>query len=123
MLFRRETANLWTLITPPTVWAMHFMVAYVLAAVVCAKTGNTADLDSVRWIIAGATAVALGLIAAAAVQAHRHWGFGDDMPPHNEPTDEDRQHFLGFATLLICGVSAIGVIFVALPALFIADCR
>lgn len=120
MLFRRDTANMWTLITPPTVWALHFLFCYVASAIVCAKA--PALLPELRLAIAAATALALGLIAAAGVQAHRHWGFGDDLPPHDEATDEDRQHFLGFATLLLVGLSAVAVIFGALPALLVAEC-
>lgn len=123
MLFGRETANLWTLIAPPTVWALHFLACYVLAAVYCAKLGGSGDFLLVRLSIGIATAVALMLIMVSGFQAHRHWGFGDDMPPHDAPTEADRQKFLGFATLLICGVSAIGVVFVAMPALFVVDCR
>ncbi|MBS7544738.1 hypothetical protein [Ancylobacter oerskovii] len=120
MLFRRDTANMWTLITPPTVWALHFLFCYVAAAIVCAK--DPSWLPGLRLAIAGATLLALGLILLAGLQAHRHWGFGDDLPPHDEATDEDRQHFLGFATLLLVGLSAVAVLFGALPALFITEC-
>jgi hypothetical protein len=118
----REEANLWTLLLPPTVWAGHFLFAYGFAAVVCAKGGG-AEFDSIRLAVAAATAVALTLIALSGVQAHRHWGFGDDLPPHDQPTDDDRQRFLGFATLLLCALSAVGVVFVSLPIVFVADCR
>ena len=120
MLFRRETPNLWTLLTPPAVWALHFLFCYVSGALVCAKAPEA--LGALRLAIAAATLVALGLILAAGLQAHRHWGFGDDLPPHNAPTDEDQRHFLGFATLLLCALSFVAVIFGALPALFITEC-
>lgn len=120
MFLRRETPNLWTLIAPPTVWALHFLFCYVAGAIICAKA--PAALGELRLAIAAATLLALGLILAAGVQAHRHWGFGSDMPPHDQPTDEDQQHFLGFATLLLCALSAIAVLFGAMPALFIAEC-
>lgn len=120
MLFGRDLANIWTLIAPPTVWAFHFLFCYVASAIVCAKAPE--HLDALRLSIAAATVAALGLIVAAGLQARRHWGFGEDLPPHDAPTDTDRQHFLGFATLLLCGLSAVSVVFGALPALFVTEC-
>ena len=120
MLFRRETPNLWTLLTPPTVWALHFLFSYVAGAVVCARAPEA--FGEARLAVAAATVVALAIIVAAGMQAYRHWGFGSDMPPHNQPTDEDQQHFLGLSTLLLCALSAVAVIFGALPALFITEC-
>lgn len=125
-------ANLITLITAPTIWALHFLVCYVAASVHCAKAMADArvftgaswpDVTLARMIIAGATIVALGLIAWSSRQAWRHWGDGDAEPPYDDATFDDRQQFLGFATILLCGLSFIGVIFVALPAVFIGDCR
>ena len=36
----KEVETLWTLFTAPVVWAAHFLVCYVLAAVWCAKRGK-----------------------------------------------------------------------------------
>ena len=33
----REIESLWTLFTAPVVWALHFLVCYVGAAIFCAK--------------------------------------------------------------------------------------
>jgi hypothetical protein len=120
MFFRRETPNLWTLLAPPTVWALHFLFCYLAGAVICAKAPEA--LGELRLTIAAATILALVLIIAAGMQARRHWGFGSDMPPHDTPTDEDQQHFLGLATLLLSALSAVAVIFGAMPALFITEC-
>ena len=122
MLLWRDKANLWTLILPPTVWALHFLFCYAAAAVICAKEGSS-GMEGLRLSVATATALALMLIVASGVQAHRHWGFGSDMPPHDQATDEDRQRFLGLATLLVCALSFVSVIFVALPPFLVADCR
>lgn len=120
----RASPNLWTLIAPPTVWSIHFLVCYVAAAVYCAKAGTLlADLAPIRVVIAVATVAALAAIAAAAWQAIRHGGLGSGVPPHDEDTPAVRDRFLGFATILLCGVSGVGVLFVALPAVLIGDCR
>lgn len=120
----RTNPSLWTLITPPTVWALHFLLSYVLAAVYCAKVADPlTDLSPVQLAIAAATVVAVAAIGTAGWQALGHWGLGVSGPPHDDDTPQERDRFLGFATLLLCGVSLVGVLFVALPALLIGDCR
>ncbi|KYO55309.1 hypothetical protein PJ900_01910 (plasmid) [Tistrella mobilis] len=78
MLTRPDRATIVTLLAPPTVWALHFLTAYILAAIACAKGW---DLGSVRLVIAAATAAALVFIVLAARAAHRHTGFTADTPP------------------------------------------
>ncbi|MBE9607047.1 hypothetical protein IAI18_19455 [Acetobacteraceae bacterium H6797] len=130
----RDTADLWTLLMPPTVWASHFLFCYVVAAIRCAKVGeaglfgpqageNFADLGFARPAIAAGTAVALALIVIGARQAWRHWEYGRSAPPHDEATAEDRQRFLAYATLLLSALSFVSVIFIAMPAFLIQDCR
>lgn len=122
LLWQRDKANLWTLILPPTVWAGHFTFSYVAAAIACARNPQT-DLNAVQIAVGLATLVALGAILLSGWQAVRHWGFGSDLPPHDQATEEDRQRFLGLSTLLVSALSAIAVVFVALPVFFITDCR
>jgi hypothetical protein len=116
--------SLWTIIAGPTVWAVYFLLCYVPAAVYCAKADSTgAGLGTVRVAIAAFTVIALALIVHAGVLAYRHWGFGTDDPPHDDDTLQDRRRFLGYATLLLCGLSFVATIYVALPALMIPTCR
>lgn len=120
-LLPREIESLWTLFTAPVIWAGHFLVAYVAAAVACARG---ADLGLVRAGIGGATILALGGIVVAGLLAWRQWGFGNSGdPPHDEGTRRDRLLFQGFATLLLSGLSFVAVVYQALPVLFLADCR
>jgi hypothetical protein len=115
--------TLWTLFTAPIIWAVHFLACYVGAAVYCAKQEQLPfGFEAVRAGIGGATILALALISLSAWLAWRQWGFGSDDPPHDQPTRLDRTLFQGFATLLLAGLSFIGVIYVALPALFISEC-
>lgn len=119
----KEIETLWTLFTAPVVWAAHFLVCYAGVAIFCAKQD---DLDFgfgiVRIAIAVATAVALLLIVLSSYLAWRQWGFGIHDPPHDGSTPLDRRLFQGFATLLLSGLSFVAVIYVAMPALFIAGC-
>lgn len=120
MLTRPDRATIVTLLAPPTVWALHFLTAYILAAIACAKGW---DLGSVRLVIAAATGAALVFIALAARAAHRHTGFTADMPPHDDPTRGARMRQMGAATFLVAALSFVAVIFTSLPAVFIPDCR
>jgi hypothetical protein len=57
------------------------------------------------------------------LQAFHHWGFATAEPPHDESTREDRHRFLGFATMILCGLSFVATVYVALPTLLISTCR
>ncbi len=119
----KEVESLWTLFTAPVVWALHFLICYVGAAVYCAKSSQISlSFDAVRIGLVIVTIAALALIALSGFLAWRQWGFGIYDPPHNDPTRHDRKLFQGFATLLLSGLSCIAVIYVAMPLLFITEC-
>jgi Kef-type K+ transport system membrane component KefB len=120
----RPVESLWTLITAPAVWAVHFLLCYIAAALVCAKANAfPASFEALRFGIGLATAVALAAIVVAGLLAWRQWGFGVHDPPHDAANDEDRRRFQGLATLLLSGLSFVAVIYAALPVLFLVDCR
>ncbi|RWQ43948.1 MAG: hypothetical protein EOS21_03535 [Mesorhizobium sp.] len=122
-LIPKQIETLWTLFTAPVVWAAHFLVCYLGAAIYCAKPELVGlSFSAVRAGIAAATVIALSLIALSAWLAWRQWGFGTEDPPHDDPTRRDRTLFQGFATLLLSGLSFIAVIFTAMPALFLTEC-
>jgi hypothetical protein len=115
--------TLWALIAPPIVWALHFLFAYVYAAIRCAKGGPLESLGGVRIAIGAATVLALLLIAASGYIAWAQSRIEGDPPPHQESTDEDRLRFLATATLLLAGLSFAAVVFTAIPVLVFPDCR
>ncbi|ETX30394.1 hypothetical protein [Roseivivax isoporae] len=119
MLGPRES-SLWHMISAPTIWALHFCVVYGWTASVCARGPDPA---AARLGIGIATAVALLGIAVVGWRAWRQWDYLDDYDyEHDGPSVEDRREFLGHAGWLLAIVSAIGVIFVGMPALFIETC-
>ena len=123
-LIPKQVESLWTLFTAPTIWAVHFLVCYVGAAVYCAKRGAIgADFGLVRTGVLSVTVLALAMIALSAWLAWRQWGFGTADPPHDEPTAHDRNRFQGFATLLLSALSFVAVVYTALPAAFISECN
>src|SRR3546814_6403317 len=70
--------SLWELIAGPTIWSVYFLVAYVAAAIVCAKGG---DMDSLRIAILGLAVAALGAIGFAGFDAWRRWRRGHEAAP------------------------------------------
>lgn len=108
----------------PAIWTLHFLASYASAAIWCAKyAGPDGSLDPVRVAIAWLTAVALvgiALVGWSGYKRHRH---GTETPPHDSDTPEDRHRFLGFATVLLAGLSAVATVFVAISALYVDTCR
>src|SRR5688500_7236630 len=107
--------NLWLLVVSPGIWAAHFMLSYITAAVWCAKfapPGGT--LGPVRWAIVGYTVVALIGIALNGRSGLRRHRRGSESPAHDYDTPGDRHGFLGFATVLLSALSAVATIFAAL---------
>ncbi|MBZ7927641.1 hypothetical protein LAC81_37520 (plasmid) [Ensifer adhaerens] len=122
-LLPKEIESLWTLFTAPAIWAFHFLLCYLSAAVFCAKPGLFGtEFGSLRTGIAFATIAALTGIALSAFLAWRQWGFGAHDPPHDDPTRHDRVLFQGFATLLLSGLSFVAVLLTAMPTIFISEC-
>jgi hypothetical protein len=125
---RRETGSgvdLWRVIAAPIVWAFHFLFCYVTVAIYCEKTGRAASLGDMRIAVAAATVVAL---AAIGWSSHTLWRVrgrsltdNDFEFEHNTP--EERHRFLSHVALMLCVLSAVAVLFVALPAFTLSTCR
>ena len=124
MIFFGTKHTLYTLVTAPTVWAIHFLIAYPTAAVMCVRVTPQAGLGPARIVIAVVTVLALAIITATGTSGWRHSGgvvAADD--PLDDDTDGSRQRFLANATLLLAGLSFVGVVYVALPAVIFESCR
>jgi hypothetical protein len=119
-----EKESLWFLIVSPTIWAAHFMLCYITAAIWCAKFApRFGSLEPVRWAIAVYTVAALAGITWNGWSGLRKHRFGSESLPHDFDTPGDRHRFLGFATLLLAGLSAIATLFAATVVVFFEDCR
>lgn len=124
--------SLWLLTVAPTVWAAHLLLCYVTAAIWCAKfAGPTGSLNGIPQAVAWYTAVALVAIAIVGWEGWRRHRYpstalgagGTETTTHDLDTREDRHRFLGFATLLLSGLSAVGVLYAAMAATFFDTCR
>lgn len=119
-----KNESLWILTVSPTLWAAHFLLSYLTAAVWCAKVaGRDGSLGTVRVAIAVYTVLALLGIGITGWIGYRRHSFGEGETPHDYDTPEDRHRFLGFATLLLSALSAVATLYVALAALFLGTCR
>ena len=116
--------SLWWLAASPLLWSAHFLLCYGTAAVWCEKlAGRDGSLGSARAAIAVYTVVALaGILLVGWRGFRRHRLLGAPLP-HDADTPEDRRRFLGFATLLLSGLSAVAVLYGALVVAFIGTCH
>lgn len=120
-----EEGSLWPVIAALSIWAGHFLLCYWVAAVWCAKFAEgEGSLLWVRVAIGVLTVVALaavGWLARHAVRRyHGRLAIEDDLVEDSEP---ERARFLGHATLLLCALSAVAIVFDVVPALVFATCR
>lgn len=119
-----QQESLWWLVVSPTVWALHFVASYATAAVWCAKVvGRDGSLDTVRILILVYTAGALLIVGVAGARGFRRHSLGTATVPHDFDTPADRHRFLGFSSLLLSGLSAVAIVFVALTVAFFGTCR
>ena len=117
-------ASLWGLIAGPLIWSVHFLLSYVTVAIWCAKaTAVAAPLDGARIALAVYTGVALAAIVAFGWHAWRRHRWGEAELPHDAASAGDRHRFLGFATLLLCGLAFVAVAYMALTMSVIGTCR
>ena len=121
---QEKQESLWRLIVSPTIWAAHFMLCYLTAAIWCAKFATRdGSLAPARWAIVGYTVVALIGIALSGWSGMRRHRRGSETPEHDYDTPGDRHGFLGFATVLLSALSAVATVFAALVVIFFKDCR
>ncbi len=119
--------SLLSLAAPPLVWAAHFLLSYVTAALYCAKVASTGGpLGAARAAIVAYTALALVLLGWLGWRGHVR------RRAPSEPTAElaaeggsalARRRFLGNATLLLTCLSALAVLYGALVVVFVRSCR
>ncbi len=117
--------SLWVLAIGPGIWVLHFLLAYGGGAVICEKTADPAvALEILRDLVLATTLLALlGIAAIGIVGYGRHKTGFNEPPPHEEDKPGDRHRFFGFATVLLCGLSAVATIYVGIVVWFFENCR
>lgn len=122
---RRGTSDsLITMIATPTVWALHFLFCYIWVATACAPNENIFEsILPARIGVAVATVLGLAFCFFAGLRAWREWREQGGEPPHDKPTEGERERLMEFASFMLSSLSFVAIVFTALPALLIADCR
>jgi hypothetical protein len=116
--------SLWLLTVAPAIWAAHLLCCYITAAIWCAKfVSPGASLGVIDDAIACYTAIALAGIALVGWVGYRRHRHGTETTTHDLDSAEDRHRFVGFATLLLAGLSAVGVLYAFLAAAYFETCR
>ena len=124
----RETGtgtDLWKVIISPVIWAAHFLFCYVYVAVYCEKVGREAQLDHARLMVIGATVLALAGIGWSTNRLWRVRGrsLTDDDFEFEHNTPEERHRFLSHVALMLCVLSAVAVLYVTIPIIYLSTCR
>lgn len=115
--------SLWLLTFSPAIWAVHFLLSYGTASVWCAKiSGRDNSIRGALLAIIVYTAVALAGILIVGWVGYRRHRLGNGNLPHDDDTPEDRTRFLGFATLLLSGLSGVATMFSAFVLFFFRRC-
>lgn len=118
-----KNQSLWLLVTAPLAWAAHFLASYVTAAVWCAKYASPdGSYPRARLAIAAYTFVALAVIALVTRSAWSRYRYDGAREHSDADTPVGRHRFMGFASLLLCGLSALATLYAALAAALIARC-
>lgn len=110
--------RLLTLVGAPLVWFVHFLVCYVIVSLVCASQlaeARVAGLNAAELGVAASTLVAGVLIVGIAVASLRRWR----DPPEPDP---DIGRFFAVATLLLCAISLLSMLWVAFPTTILPTC-
>lgn len=125
---RRETGSgtdLWRVIISPSIWALHFLACYVSAAIFCEKLGRDTPLVDIRLLVIVVTVLALGGIFWSTLglwRVHERSLTDNDFEyEHNTP--EERHRFLSHVALMLSVLSAVAVVYVTIPMLYLETCR
>lgn len=106
------------LIIGPLIWGGYFTLNYIISGVGCSLGYNRfefAGLSAVQWAALAAGAVAVLLIAVAAFQANRGRLHVLDAAERGEHAAQ-RHDFLYTNALILCGLSLVGAIWLAMAA-------
>lgn len=116
--------SLWLLAASPVIWAAHFLASYATVAIWCAKlAGPDGSAPGARVLVGAATVLALAGVGVLGWRGWRRHRLAGSDRPHDDDSPEGRHRFLGFATSLLSGLSAVAILYEALALALIGSCR
>lgn len=113
------------LAVPMVVWAVHFLAVYVIAGLACARgwsASTFAAITSTSWLLLACGAAAIVLLV---LLARRVWpnARGLSLRTTVDGPRRSRTAFVAAATLALCALSAIGIVFTTLPVVMLPLCQ
>lgn len=99
----------------PGVWLAHFTFAYVMVSLVCSAGAAQREILGIALVpltVGIATIAACALFVVQGCIDYRRWR------AHEAGT----QAFISAVSVLLCGLSALGVLWVAFPAFVLPPC-
>lgn len=107
-----DSGSLFAIVLGPTIWAVHFLVVYVGAAIACEQF--PAFVAHIPTAVAVVTGVAIIAIVAVTVPSMREFA-GEREASTDDDTQGGRKRFLAHAAMLLSALSVVAVIYGALP--------
>lgn len=105
--------TLLSLFSAPLIWTAHFVLCYGLVSLACAY-----GFPGARIGVGLLTVIALALLGAVAWFNLAKWR----AVRHSKAPDAGMQAFFALNSLMLCGLSAVALVWVALPAALLPTC-
>lgn len=113
--------HLVSMVVAPLIWSAHFVVCYVLVALVCALGWTEVRLLGMPLGVAGvalASLIALALLGYTAmlnIEKYRR-------APTDASAANDASAFIALNSVLLCALSTVALLWVAFPAFMLPTC-
>ncbi|MGE0592375.1 MAG: hypothetical protein AB7Q15_07535 [Vicinamibacterales bacterium] len=123
-----ERQPVWIVPAPLVVWALHFLACYVTAALWCGPAvgtalGSTALAGLPVALFTIYTIASMLALLALIRMGYRAHTLGEASPPHDADSPADRHRFIGYATLIIAGLSLVAVVYSAMAVFMVRTCQ
>ncbi|OGB26109.1 MAG: hypothetical protein A3I66_13595 [Burkholderiales bacterium RIFCSPLOWO2_02_FULL_57_36] len=113
--------SLLSLVSAPIIWAVHFLLSYVIVSLVCSSGGTgawVAGITASEASIGALTLIAVALLVYIGIVNYEKWRHAR----RSALTGDDMSRFFALCSVLLCGLSAIAVIWIAFPAFILSPC-
>jgi hypothetical protein len=105
----------------PIVWAVHFLLCYVAVSLICDggyPKASIAGMTLTELIVAGVTLAAGAALLSLGMFNYRKWR----SIPRTDRADGGATRFMALCSVMLCGLSLVGLIWVAFPAFVLPSC-
>ena len=113
--------HLLSMVSAAIIWIVHFLLSYGIVSLACAygyAQSRLLGLNIVVFSISLITLVTLVLLTYTAVINYRKWRQQSKL----STSEISASPFIALHSVLLCGLSLVGIMWVALPALLLPPC-